>query len=85
MFRGEYNVAETLVEVLGDYCLYHGLSAHCCQLFHDGKSLAKSKLLGQVCMFWGLELSASWYCQGAIVSGVYADSQPFSRNNMHRC
>ncbi|KAL0048081.1 hypothetical protein WJX82_007291 [Trebouxia sp. C0006] len=48
MFRGEYNVAETLVEVLGDYCLYHGLSAHGCQLFHDGKSLAKSKLLGQI-------------------------------------
>ncbi len=85
MFRDEYNVAETLVEVLSDYCLYHGLSAHCCQLFHDGKSLAKNKLLGQVCMLSGLGPSASWHCQSANVSVVYADSLQFSRNNTHRC
>lgn len=36
------------MEVLDDYCLYHGLSVHCCQLFHDGKSLANNKLLGQI-------------------------------------
>ncbi len=83
MFRGDYDVADTLVEALDDYCLYHGLSAQCCQLFHDGKSLAKNKLLGQVCMFSGLGHSASWHCQGAIVSGVYADSLQFSRNNTY--
>lgn len=66
MFRGDYDVADTLVEVLDDYCEHHGLSAQCCQLFHDGKSLAKNKLLGQVCMFSGLGHSASWHRQGAM-------------------
>ncbi len=46
--QGDYGVADTLLEVLTEYCQQQGLSAQCCRLFHDGKSLAKNKLLGQV-------------------------------------
>ncbi|KAL0048104.1 hypothetical protein WJX82_007753 [Trebouxia sp. C0006] len=46
--QGDYDVADTLLEVLDEYCHQQGLSAQCCRLFHDGKSLAKNKLLGQI-------------------------------------
>jgi len=46
--QGDYGVADTLLEVLDEYCHQQGLSAQRCRLFHDGKPLAKNKLLGQV-------------------------------------
>lgn len=46
--QGDYRVADTVLEVLDEYCHHQGLSAQCCRLFHDGKSLAKNKLLGQI-------------------------------------
>ncbi len=47
-WEDDYDVTDSLLEVLSDYCRHHTLSLHCCELYLDGKAVAKSKVLGQV-------------------------------------
>ncbi|DBB12202.1 TPA: hypothetical protein ACH3X3_006308 [Trebouxia sp. C0006] len=46
-WEDDYDVTDSLLEVLSDYCRHHTLSLHCCELYLDGKAVAKSKVLGQ--------------------------------------
>lgn len=47
-WENDYDVTDSLLEVLSDYCRHHSLSLHCCELYLDGKAVAKCKVLGQV-------------------------------------
>ena len=47
-WEDDYEVTDSLLEILSDYCRHHSLSLHCCELYLDDKTLAKSKVLGQV-------------------------------------
>ncbi len=47
-WEDDYDVPDSLLEILSDYCRHHSLSLHCCELYLDGKAVAKSKVLGQV-------------------------------------
>ncbi len=47
-WEDDYDVTDSLLEILSDYCRHHSLSLHCCELYLDGKAVAKSKVLGQV-------------------------------------